>query len=330
VFRPRWIRLARRLTFAAALCVIGAACGSSPTQPPPPAQLSLQCPASLDVTARDGIAANVAYALQPTGGAPGASVACTPASGSSLPVGESTISCTASDSAGQSASCSFVVRVLAPPRLRFARFLAFGDSLTEGVVSPAPTVLMQLGTPQAYPGLLQVALAERYTAQAIEVLNRGVAGEQLVDGRERLPHVLDDDRPEVLLLLEGINNLRNLSTVELSSNFRSMVRTAQRRGVTVLPALLLPISAAREAGRPGTLLGIRAFNAEIRRISLELGCGEPVDLYTLFAENPTLLGVDGLHPTEAGYVRMAEVFHQAIKGRWEEAPAPPPFTFSGR
>ena len=325
------IRSGRRLALAVAVWVMGSGCGSTPTQPPPPPpQLSLQCPASLDVTARDGVTADVAYTPQLTGGAPGASVACTPPSGSSLPLGESNVSCTASDSAGQSASCGFVVRVLEPPRLRHTRYLAFGDSITEGVVSPAPTLLMQLATPQAYPGLLQMTLAERYTAQAIEVLNRGVAGERLITGRDRLPDVLDDDLPEVLLLQEGINNLRNVPTAELAADFRGMVRTAQRRGVTVLPALLLPVSEAREAGRPGTQAGIRAFNEEIRRISLDLGCGEPVDLYTLFQQDLSLLGVDGLHPTETGYVRIAEAFFEAIKARWEEAPAPPPFTLSVR
>jgi lysophospholipase L1-like esterase len=214
-----------------------------------------------------------------------------------------------------------MVRVVPPPRLRYSRFVAFGDSITQGIVSPAPTLLMTLGTPQAYPGLLQTSMAERYTAQTIEVTNRGLAGEELVEGLERLPDVLDEDRPEVLLLLEGINNLRNVPTSQLASDYRSMVRTAQRRGVTVLPSLLLPISDEREAGRPGTQAGIRAFNEQIRRISLELGCGEPVDLHTPFLENRSLLGIDGLHPTEAGYVRMAEIFFEAIKGRWEEAPA---------
>jgi lysophospholipase L1-like esterase len=196
-------------------------------------------------------------------------------------------------------------------------------------VSPAPTLLMSLGTPEAYPGKLQTSLAERYTAQTIVVTNRGLAGEELDEGVERLPGVLDEDRPEVLLLLEGINNLRNVPTSQLASNFRSMVRTAQRRGVTVLPALVLPISASREAGRPGTQAAIRAFNEQIRRISLELGCGEPVDTHTPFLESPTLIGVDGLHPTEAGYVRMAEIFFQAIKGRWEEPTTAPVASIAG-
>ena len=293
----------------------------SPNQPPP--GLTLQCPPPVEVVASNGIATNVSYTPIVTGGAAGATVACTPASGSSIPVGQSSVNCTATDRAGQSASCSFVVRVTAPPRLRYSRFVAFGDSLTEGVVSPAPTLLMPLGTPQAYPGLLQTALAGKFTAQTILVINRGIAGEELDEGEERLPDVLEEDRPEVLLLLEGVNNIRNVPLEELASDYRSMLRTAQRRGVTVLPALLTPISSQREAGRPGTQAAIRALNEEIRRLSRQLGFGEPVDLHTPFVENPSLLGVDGLHPTEAGYVRMAELFRAAIEGRWEESPLPP-------
>lgn len=313
-----------RLVCAVALLAIGTACGGSPTQPPPPPPptLSLQCPAPLEVVARNGTTADVMFAPALTGGAPGASFTCTPASGSALPLGESTVSCTASDRVGQSASCSFTVRVLPPPRLRFTRFVAFGDSITEGVVSPAPSLLMSLGTPEAYPGRLQAMLADRYTAQTIEVVNRGLAGERLQKGRDRLPDVLDEEQPEVLLLQEGINNLRNVPTSELAADFRSMVRTAQRRDVLVLPALLLPVSDAREAGRPGTQAGIRAFNEQIRRISRELDCGDPVDLYSAFVENPGLLGMDGLHPTAEGYVRIAELFFEAIRERWEEPPVP--------
>lgn len=319
----RRIASIRWLVLATVLSALSAGCDNPPTQPPPaPARLALQCPTSMEVTARDGVSAEVAYGLQLSGGAPGASVTCTPPSGSALSIGEFDVNCTASDSAGQSASCSFGVRVIPPPRLRYSRFLAFGDSITEGQVSPAPTMLMRLGTPEAYPGLLQTALAERYTAQDIVVINRGYGGEELIEGLERLADVIDEDLPEVLLLQEGVNGIVRFPTEELSSAFRSMVRIAQRRGVTVLPALLLPVSPAREARRPGTQQAIRDFNREIRQISLELGCGEPVDLHTLFLENPGLLGEDGLHPTEEGYVRMAALFFEAIRSRWEEVPVP--------
>ena len=303
------------LAVAVAALATVAGCGGSPTTPSPP-QLSIRCPAPFDVPAIDGVSAGVTFTPQVSGGS-SPTTACSPASGTTLPVGESNITCTASDSAGHSAACTFAVRVVEPPRLQYTRFLAFGDSITQGVVSPTPSVLRQLDGPFTYPSLLQGFLAARYTAREIAVLNRGVGGERLAQGRNRLPGVLDNDRPEVLLLQEGINNLRNVDTDELTDDMRAMIQSAQRRGVVVLVAELLPISDQREAGRRGTQAGIRAFNEQIRRLSHEFGLGEAVDLYTPFVENPSLLGADGLHPTEAGYVRIAEIFFLAITERWE-------------
>jgi len=43
-----------------------------------------------------------------------------------------------------------------------------------------------------------------------------------------------------------------------------------------------------------------------------------VDLYNaLLAEANTVIGVDGLHPTEVGYKRMADVFFAAIQAHLE-------------
>jgi acyl-CoA thioesterase-1 len=310
---------------AVAALATAAGCGGSPIAPAP-TQLSIQCPPSFQVRSLDGTGADVTYTPQMSGGLE-PSVVCAPPSGTKLPLGDWNITCTASDSAGQAATCSFAVRVVEPRRLQYTRFLAFGDSITQGVVSPAPTILRRLDGPHTYPSLLQGLLAARYTAQEIVVLNRGVGGERLAMGKQRLPDVLDNDKPEVLLLLEGINNLRNVDTEVLTADMRSMIRTAQRRGAVVLVAELLPISDAREAGsRRGTQAAIRAFNEEIRRLSLEHGLGEAVDLYTPFVENPSLLGMDGLHPTEAGYVRIAEIFFAAIRERWEIAAPTAPFS----
>ena len=44
-----------------------------------------------------------------------------------------------------------------------------------------------------------------------------------------------------------------------------------------------------------------------------------VDLYNgMLADADQLIGVDGLHPNEAGYRRIAEVFFSAIKRELEE------------
>lgn len=316
--RGRW-----PIAVVAVLFALGG-CGSDPPIAPTP--LSVQCPALLEVASKDGIGAQLAFTPVVAGGTGTVTTTCTPPSGATLPIGNTSVSCTASDGAGQSAGCTFTVRVIAPPRLKFTRFLAFGDSITEGKVSPAPSVLLQVAFPGAYPERLQAMLAVRYTAQTFEVLNRGVGGERLARGRARLPGVLDADHPEVLLLLEGVNNIVRERTSELASDLRSMITSAQQRNVEVLVALLPPVGPAIEAKDPGTLEAVRAFNAEIRRIAPAAGLGDPVDLYTPFVDEPSLLGVDGLHPTEAGYARIAAIFYESIRERWELPPGPAPLT----
>src|SRR5262249_35186431 len=46
---------------------------------------------------------------------PGATIACSPPSGSGFPAGTTTVTCSASDAAGNRASCSFTVTVTGPP-----------------------------------------------------------------------------------------------------------------------------------------------------------------------------------------------------------------------
>ena len=130
-----------------------------------------------------------------------------------------------------------------PPKLTITKFMAFGDSLTEGQVSPSPTVLMRLATPQAYPGRLQAMLVERYTAQTPVVINQGVSGEQAEDGVSRFVRAIRNDNPEAVLLLEGINDIsaqgQRGATVALAA-MDSMMKEARNRRVAVFLATLPP------------------------------------------------------------------------------------------
>ena len=95
-----------------------------------------------------------------------------------------------------------------------------------------------------------------------------------------------------------------------------MIKDAQRRGVLVLVATLPP-------QRPG---GIRAegvvdldeLNAQIRKTAAEEGA-RLVDVNTLL--DLSFVGQDGLHLTEAGYTRLAEIFAAAIRDAFELPPA---------
>ena len=112
--------------------------------------------------------------------------------------------CNDADSA--QASCAFGVTVRASRTIAKTRFMAFGDSITDGAVSLAP--LIMLGPPDTYPFKLEQMLRERYPSQSVIVVNEGRGGEDTRGGARRLPAVLDAEKPEVLLLLEGINNRR--------------------------------------------------------------------------------------------------------------------------
>ena len=109
------------------------------------------------------------------------------------------------------------------PSLRYlpenAVILAFGDSLTVGV-----------GASQAnsYPGVL-AQLAER------NVVNAGVSGEETAQGLNRLTGVLKQLQPDLLLLLEGGNDiLRNRDLRQTRQNLAAMIELAHSMEVEVV------------------------------------------------------------------------------------------------
>ena len=62
---------------------------------------------------------------------------------------------------------------------------------------------------------------------------------------------------------------------------------------------------------------ITDFNAQVRSIASGEGA-VLVDLYEgMITDIPRYIGVDGLHPTEAGYERMAELIFAAIRKEFE-------------
>ena len=73
---------------------------------------------------------------------------------------------------------------------------------------------------------------------------------------------------------------------------------------------MVPTVAGRLRSQNVALL--ESYNAKLRQMSAEEGAVF-VDLYTtLLPEALTVIGVDGLHPTEAGYRRIADVFFNSI------------------
>ena len=284
--------------------------------------MGISCPSRVDGQSVDGSPVEVTLTQpQATGGQAPVTVTCSNQSGP-FPVGSTTVTCQATDSRGQSASCNYQVAVRPPPRLRFSRFLSFGDSLTAGTVSLGPSLLL-IVAPQSYPAQLERRLGMRYKAQAAPVvLNDGVGAEFTPEGLRRIRSVLLQHRPEVLLLMEGTNDL--LDTVRgpdtAIANLRSMIVEAKSLGVQVALATIPPQRAGGLRRRDPVVAIIPGFNDRVRA----LAAAENLVLVDVFAgmkDDLSLIGLDDLHPTVRGYDVMAGIYFDAIQRAYEETPS---------
>lgn len=324
-------RRARMLIFAAAAC-LSAACGddtpTAPTPPPIPA-FTMQCPA--DVLGQSASGTPVSIQVPPpttAGGVLPVTVSCAPV-GTPFPIGTTRVTCNASDARGVAASCAFNVNV-APPPLARTNFLAFGDSMTAGEITVPATVTLLTGPfaagkqivvpTESYPTELLTLLRTRFTTQAAQFVmtNAGLPREPAELGARRFPQVLAASSAQVVLLLQGAVELSALGTRGINPAalaLQSMVRAARARGATVFLASLPP-------PRPG---GVNALPlAQVVALNDQIRLGAPVegavfvDLYAALATNINLyIGTDGLHPTEAGYQRMADTFFASIRTTFE-------------
>jgi lysophospholipase L1-like esterase len=262
------------------------------------------------------------------GGAAPVAMSCTPASGGEFPIGTSSVTCTATDARSQAASCSFTVTVTPAPRLTVTRILAFGDSLTAGTTSPAPAAFR--GPSHSYPFKLGDLINRRYTQQSIEVENGGFGGEtasRIDDSRSwgiaRLPGYLATFRPQVVLLMEGSNDLFYSHEVGISRGIAAldeMVRDARARGAIVVLATIPPQRAGGLRNRDRVAALIPRFNEQVRAVAARQGA-VLVDVYAAIAPDlQRLLGIDDLHLTEAGYQVVAQLFFDAIRSALESQP----------
>lgn len=299
--------------------------GNPPTQPPTtPTALAMTCPANLNASATTGTSVAVTFAPPTTsGGVSPVQVSCNRTSGSQFPVGTTPVQCTATDAAATTRSCTFNVTVTPPlPQLTRTTFLAFGDSTTTGELTlNTPTreggferlvVIPAL----AYPSQLLSLMRARYTTQAstLVMTNAGLPTEWAEDGALRLPGVMSTNRPQVVLLLEGVNDLAALGTRGVTSAWRAidtMAKEIRNRGARAFIATIPPPRPSGSKAVPVAL--IQSLNSNIRDTARGEGA-VLVDLFTVLnADVNRYIGPDGLHPTEAGYLKIAETFYEAIR-----------------
>jgi len=166
-----------------------------------------------------------------------------------------------------------------------AIILAFGDSLTAG------TGANEGGS---YPAQL-AALSGR------QVINAGVPGEVSSHGLARLPGLLDEHQPHLLILTHGGNDLlRRMDVEQTRDNLAAMIQLARDRGTEVLlvavPApTLLRLRSDAVYAEVGAAFGIPVENGALARIL-----------------SSDAMKSDPIHPNAEGYRHLAEHIHRLL------------------
>ena len=290
--------------------------------PPPPAAPTLACPSPVSTnTSASGVA--VTYPTpEAEGGQAPVTVACAPPSGSTFAVGSTDVSCTATDALNRTATCVFPVSIGRTATIAKTKFVAFGDSITVGVVTDVnpsgnPPYILRDVPNDAYPAVLQRLLAARYPSQTITVANEGKGGERAVDGVSRAFTVFNQYRPEVALIMDGYNDLgAGEAGIDPAINaINEMAKDARFRGARVFVGTLTPPPVQVNRGISNTT--IVRFNDKLKAMAR----GENavlVDVYAAWAHDPNRYNsADGRHPNEAGYRLIAETFFAAIRAELE-------------
>jgi lysophospholipase L1-like esterase len=330
--------IGRALTCLALVFPLLSGCSTptAPTPPPPPPPVevvadppTISCPASVLASTISASGTTVRFNPPPTEkGKEPLSVACTPDSGTNFPIGDTSVECRVTDALNRSAACNLVVRVTKLATLSKTRFLAFGDSITAGEIS-FPIGVSSLGVPSsklvlvpsaAYPTILAKNLQATYKAQEdlITVANYGVGGEKAAIARERFITAIGIVRPDATLIMMGSNDIplgEDGAASLAAREVQTMAAEARNRGIRVFIATLPP-------PRPGGNRAVRQillddYNNRMRDVARRENA-VLVEIYQALLTNVNLyIGVDGLHPTEAGYAKIAETFFNSIRTNLE-------------
>ena len=163
--------------------------------------------------------------------------------------------------------------------------LAFGDSLTHGTGAPEG---------ESYPDVLAGLLGRM-------VINAGVPGEVSAAGLKRLPQLLEEYRPQLVILCHGGNDfLQRLDRARTAANLAAMVEQIRAAGADVI------------------LVGVPEFGFVLKPPQFY---AETAERFVIPYEGEILADLlgdrdfksDTIHPNAAGYRRMAEAIDRLIR-----------------
>jgi acyl-CoA hydrolase len=167
---------------------------------------------------------------------------------------------------------------------RGATVLALGDSITFGTGSP--------------PGASYPAVLARLTGW--NVVNAGVPGDTSAQALARLPDLLQEHKPQLVLVSVGGNDfLRRLGDADVKANIRRIAEQCVAAGAQVL---LIAVPRPSLVGAMAGVLGDHALYAELAE---EMKLPLHQDGWSVVLSDEKLRS-DQIHANAAGYERFAQ------------------------
>ncbi len=204
--------------------------------------------------------------------------------------------------------------------MRPVRFVALGDSLTEGVGDPAD------GGWRGWAALLAAALAEH--SEDVRFTNLAVSGAQTRDVLERQTPAALELRPDLVSVVVGVNDTlrRTFDIHAVAAHLDQVYAAFARQGATVLTACLpdpgamlrLPGALARPLARRQ-----RAVNAVVHALSDRHGAVHLHAADGAWIDDRSLWSADRLHPGERGHRQLAVRCHALLAEAGRATGAPP-------
>jgi acyl-CoA thioesterase I len=182
-----------------------------------------------------------------------------------------------------------------PAERRSLKIVALGDSLTAGYMLPANA---------GFPAVLEKALRQR--GHNVSIINAGVSGDTAEGGLRRLDWALGEGADGVILELGANDMLQGVDPRVPRDALEGILERLKARKIKVLIAGM----------RASPSLGAdyrRAFD----QIYPDLAAKYAAPLYPFFLEevtgNKALVFPDGLHPNEAGVVKIVAAILPSVE-----------------
>jgi acyl-CoA hydrolase len=171
-----------------------------------------------------------------------------------------------------------------------SQVLAFGDSVTHGTGA---------GSGEDWPTRLAALTGW-------QIVNAGVPGDTAEAGKSRIRPLLDEYKPALVLIEIGGNDfLRRRPASAVKQDLKALVAAVRSANAQPLLVGVPELSLLAAFGKPGD----SPIYAEIGK---EEGVPVIPDVFSDILSRPELCA-DRIHPNAAGYRRMAEGIHAALK-----------------